>query len=889
MITDLGTDSRHNGRAVRPVPFVGRQEEMRFLTSEFERLRRGGRLVLVVGDAGVGKSRLLTEFATLQRRRGDCLSGRGSPMSTSMPFSILVEALESRLRQLPAKELRKLAGNRLPDLAHMLPSASVVLGGRKKTATTRLRVLESLRSLLESLAGERPLVLLLDDLHQADRSSWEALNYLARNPPAAAVLIVTATRSDALFSIPELAALIATLVKDGLVGEVRLPPLDAESVAALSQRTLPATAAPDTAAWLYARARGNALYTVALLEELALDSTRRVVPIGVQERVRMTLLELPRGSRDVLEAAAVIGHSFALDSILMLISGTTAGDLDELVRRGLIVESRRQGVAGYDFVHPLVQESIYAELGVARRRELHQALAMALPSTSLSTRAYHAGLGAAPGDLAAVGLLREAASQAERGEAHRDALVHLQRALEIAPANERLLRRELLDEIAWQASAAGEHLAGIEALEALAELVGADVEEAARTDVRLASFLSTGAGDLTRAEAHAARAVGLLSGRAEGRNLAAALNELAWIRGEAGNLSAQVAQSRRAADLARRAGADDVLMHALGCLGHALALIGDSTEAIAVLDDSIGLAKASGDSGQLGWHSGCRAVALLLAGRAEEASDLMDRLLQPRMNSSDVAYFSRALVNWHLGLWDHALADVRAVQALNPSAPSVHSAWALSLGGAILAGQGRTEEARSFLAQAERVYAGRPFYCFSAWHDWASGHALWLLGDPANARARFERALDRLDSMGARAAAAQIRPDLWQATRALGEVAPTVTDPSPLRRARELELNGALVEAVRIYSALPAQEEERRALSLLRAEGPTGRRAARRAGSLSDREQVVAELAGKGLTDRQIAARLNIGDRTVQTHLAHVYAKLGITGRNQLRPLSYGS
>jgi DNA-binding CsgD family transcriptional regulator/tetratricopeptide (TPR) repeat protein len=865
-----------------PVPFVGREAELRFLADELERSRQGSRMVIVVGEPGVGKSRLLREFASRERRRADFLLGRGSPASTAIPFSLLVEAIESRLRRLPVDEIRGLAGERLPDLAHLLPSVRLAFVEAEATPP-RLRVLDALRTVLEALASERPLVVLLDDLHQADRSSWEALNYLARNPPSARVLMAASIRPDELFGVAELAGLIATLIKDGLASEVRVPPLDVESVAGLTRRLLPANADPDTAAWLYARARGNALYTVALLGELVVDPTRRVVPIGVQEQVRMTLVGLTRSSREVVEAAAVIGHSFALSSILSLLPGIRAPDLEQLVRRALIVESDRANTPGYDFAHPLVQEAIYSGLGPARRRELHRAIAGALPADALSARAYHAGLGAVPGDLEAINLLRGAARQAEHEEAHRDALVHLQRALAIAPADPARLRQELLDEIAWLAASAGEHKAGIAALQSLAPLVANDEEEAARTHVRLASFLSAGAGELAAAESHATSAVRLLSSRPRSRTLAAAINELAWIRGEAGSLTEQVAESRRAAELASQAGANDVRMHALGCLGHALALIGEIDEAVSILGESLRLAHSSGDAGQVGWHTGALATALLLSGRAGEAEELLDRLLAPRANSSDVAYFSRAHVKWHLGHWDAALADVRKVQALNPSAPSVHSAWALSLGAGVLAGQGRADEARSFLAQAERVYQDRPFYCFSAWHDWATGHALWLLGDAVAARLRFERALARLESMGGTAAARQVRPDLWQITLALGQSAPATNDASPLRRARECELDGDLAEAGRIYATLPAPSQEQRVLARLRSQGPEGRRAARRSGSLTQRERIVANLAAGGLTDREIAARLHIGDRTVETHLAHVYAKLRIGGRIELR------
>jgi len=658
---------------------------------------------------------------------------------------------------------------------------------------------------------------------------------------------------------------------------------------------------------LFLRARGNPLYTIALLEELAIDPSRRVVPVSVQEGIRIALQELPESSLRVIEAASVIGDSFSLASILTMLPAASSEDIQLLVRRMLIVESKRERVPGYDFAHPLVQEAIYAGLGPARRRELHLLAAGAIAPEPIGVRAYHVGLGALPGDLEAVALLRQAAREAEHSQAHREALAHLEKALEVLPHSDTIQRREVLDEIGWQASAVGDHVSGVAALEKLISLVRDDPLELGRTHVRLASFLATGVGDLTRAERHAATAVKLLSEKSGDRFLPAALNELAWIHGEDGDLARQTAESRKAARLARLMGQTEALMHALGSQGHALALQGHTAEATSALEESLALARASGDHGQIGWHTGALGENLLCAGRIEEAAKLLNGLLDEAPNPSDVAYFTRARVNWFLGRWELALADARMVQALNPNAPSMHSAWTLSVAGLVLAGMGRRAEAVSLLAQAERTYAGRDFYCFSAWNDWASGYAAWVLGDLEQGRQRLERSVARLEGMGARAAAAQVLPDLVQLERATGNEARAkaweqrahdiggsteIWSEIPVRKARRLEQEalgskGAdrdekLAAAARSYAALPMPVEEQRVLALLRMTGTEGRRAARGAGSLSSRERMVARLAEGGSTTKEIAAKLGIGERTVETHLAHIYAKLGLSGRHDL-------
>jgi DNA-binding CsgD family transcriptional regulator len=892
---------------VRPIPFVGREPQLQFLEGELKQAQALGRVALVVGEPGIGKSRVLNELGRRNSRRVTILSARGSPVSTAIPFSVFVEAIESHLRRLDPAEVLEQGGQRLSDLQGLLPSVALALKTtRDHPIPSRLRILEAIRSLLEALAASRPVILAIDDLHQADPSSWECLNYLGRNPPAARILIVASVRSQELFGNPQLVGLVATLLKDGLAADVRLEPIDRIQVAALTRRLLPAADA-SIAEWLFFRARGNFLYTLALLEELTIDPSRRVVPISVQERVRIALQELPEASRRVIEAASVIGHTFSLASILAMFPTSSADDIQLLVNRSLIVENIGGPAPGYDFAHPLVQEAIYAGLGPARRREVHLLAARTLASEPIGVRAHHVGLGALPGDIEAVALLRQAARAAENTQAHREAIAHLQKALGLLPADDAVQRVELLDEIGWQASAAGDHQSGISALEALLPLVRDDTLESGRTHIRLASFLATGVGDLPGAERYVATAVQLLSDEGGDRLLPAALNESAWIHGEGGDLDRQIAESLEAARLARAIGQAEVLMHALGCAGHALALEGKIGEALPVLQESLALARASGDRGQVGWHTGALGEALLCAGRIGEAAELLDHLLGGEPNPSDVAYFSRARVNWFRGRWDLVLSDARIVQALNPTALSMHSAWTLSLAGLVLTGMGRRDEAVTFLSQAERIYAGRDFYCFSAWHDWASGCAAWVSGDLEQARERLERSVARLERMQARAAAAQVIPDLVQFERVTGgesraqmwerraqELGGQTSRWSevPVRRARQLELEALsgkvadrdekLAAAARLYASLPMPVEEQRVLALLRTTGIQGRRTARGAGSLSSRELSVARLAAAGSTTRQIATKLGIGERTVETHLAHIYAKLGVSGRQEL-------
>ena len=387
-------------------PFVGRAEELRELRRELDTaVASGSRIALVTGDPGVGKTRLLAEFLRAAGRRATCLLGRGSPLDTAIPFSIVVEALQSHLRTLGAAEVSSLVGDRAHELAALLPSVAATIGpAADGPAPSRLATLEALAGLLKDMARARPLVVCLDDVHQADPSTWEFLSYLGRNPIRSPLMIAVACRTEAVTSDQPFGASIAGLLKDGLASEVRLSPLDREEMAALARCALGSERADgELASWLYDRTRGNALFAMDLLEELALDPSRRVVPISVKERVRASVTVLDPEGRTVLELASVLGHTFSLRTIAGLLPEGGGSLVDGLVAQRFLVERSEGGEVSFDFVHPLVQEAIYGNIGAARRRELHLGVARRSGGEQLAVRAYHAARGALRGTIGRCG------------------------------------------------------------------------------------------------------------------------------------------------------------------------------------------------------------------------------------------------------------------------------------------------------------------------------------------------------------------------------------------------------------------------------------------------------------------------------------------------------
>lgn len=923
---------------MRESPFVGRGAELARLREELAATRDGARLLFVTGEAGVGKSRALAEFQIQARPRARFLVGRGSPLGTGIPFSVIVEALESHLRGLDADAVRALCPARIAMLREILPSVAAAIT-EGPSAPSRLATFEALLCVMTAIAADRPLVLVIDDAHRADPSTWELLGYVARNPPRAPLLIVATLRDGGIDADDAIAATLRVLLKDGLAAELHVGPLAKDDVSALVTRSLGVDATPGTAGWLYERTRGNALFTTAIIEQLHDDPTRRQVPQSVRAHVESLTAGLSDEGRELLSVAAALGGAFSVRSIAGLVPGA-GRKLDELARRGLVSERGTEGEARYDFGHPLVQEVTYDALGSARRRELHEWLSRALAGETLAVRAYHAARGALPNDAAALAIIWDAAREAERAQTHREALEHLSALRRLIPTDAPE-RATALDEIGWQAAEAGAFAIGIEAINELLERTD-EASAKAVLHMRLASLLSAGPGDLAAAEVQAREAVRLFGVAGAEDRLASATNELAWIRGEAGDLQAQIDGSRDALARAEALGDETLTLHALGSLG--FAYMGERPElAVETLRRSVSLAVARRDQVQIGWHTGGLALALLCAGRTEEATRVLDALLDHGSSPSAIPYVIRVFLNWFVGRWDQALADHRVVQALHPGEIPVYAAWSATIAGLIEIARRDDVAGERHLEQGTRAYARSDFYFQGVLHDWALGSARALLGDHAAARERLDRASARAVSMNAPAIECFVLPDLVVSLVAVGDIGTARGAAARARKiattlstalsaasasyaeglvahaerrssaaraslreaadvwatlglrtleARALEAlarahEGAdairiATDAARIYSSIGAVRQEERIRAELRGRGTAGRRSAQAVGELTPREREVVTLVREGLSNREIGERLHVSERTIETHLAHIYGKLGVDNRRDL-------
>jgi DNA-binding SARP family transcriptional activator len=364
------------------LPLIGRQEAWEQLRATWRMAARGqAHLVVVTGEAGIGKTRLVAELVEWIARQGNATARTRSYAAegrlTYAPVAdwLRAEALRAVLPRLGPVWLAEVS-RLLPELRAEHPELPEPQPVRE--SWQRLRMFEAFSRAV--LASGAPLLLFLDDMQWADAETLAWLHYLLRFAPQARLLLAGTIRPEEMDAEPALATLLADVRREGLLTELALGPLGETETAELAAHLAGRPLHEDEALRLYRETQGHPLFVVetvraGLLEESAAGWT---LPPKVQAVIAARLAQLSPEASALAALAATIGRPFSLD-VLAEASGederSLARAIDELWQRRLMLE---HGTGEYDFSHDKLREVAYAQVSPARRRLMHRQVARAL-------------------------------------------------------------------------------------------------------------------------------------------------------------------------------------------------------------------------------------------------------------------------------------------------------------------------------------------------------------------------------------------------------------------------------------------------------------------------------------------------------------------------------
>jgi DNA-binding CsgD family transcriptional regulator len=689
-------------------PFVGRARELAMLSALMPWGRGDGRrVVLVGGEAGSGKSRLVREFGTAVAEQDVRVLYGACDAVVQAPYGPFVDALDHLARVTDPAELRAAVGTAGGELARLLPDLAIRLGEPAAPAgadpdTERHRLHTAVTDLLTGISRRRPVLLVIEDAHWADAATLGLLRHLARAGGRARLLML-ATFRDTDTDMPDaLTEALADLRRSEDVVRTRLPGLSDDDVTEFVRRAAGGAAEAGVATLAHAitgLTEGNAFLVCELWRGLVdtgvvdvVDGTLRLrrpldelgTPESVREVAGRRLAHLRPATSHLLELAATAGGEFELD-VLRLAAGVSepvlAEALDEAVRSGMIEELPSRGLA-YRFTHELVRRALYDGLSALRRAELHLRVGEALERSGarsgrrLADLAHHFAAAAPLGGAErGVEYSVQAARAAAAALAYEQAAERLRDALELGRQAPRE-RAELLIELGSARHRAGR---SVDALDAFASAAGI-------------------AGELGDAELLARAAIGY--------------ENACW---------RPVITDELAVELLERAAAtlpdapSQLRVGVLGGLARALQIRGDKARGIAVRADAIAMARTLDDRAALAtvlvasyWSSGMLPAEEVLAALTE-ARDLAAELGDVELRSEAMNWRIAALVS--LCELDAAREEIGTVRATaERTAQPFHLHVAEHSGSAIALCEGRLAEAEAMAQRSHewsRLLTGR--------------------------------------------------------------------------------------------------------------------------------------------------------------------------------------
>ncbi|GAA0412892.1 AAA family ATPase [Microbispora corallina] len=840
-----------------------RSETLDLLSGLLRESAHGGRVAVVAGEAGIGKSVLVAEFA---RRCGPAawvLWGGCDRLITPRALG-------------PLHDIGRQAGGALAERLNA--------GAAQE---------ELFAAFLDAVSGpsQRPRpVVVVEDAHWADEATLDWLIWSGRRIGRLPVLFVVTYRDDEVGAEHPLRGALAAL-PSAITRRVSLPPLSRECVDGQAHR---AGRDPEQ---VYRLSGGNPLLVTELLK-----AEGRAVPATVQDLVLDRLRQLPRPARELAHLVSVIPTR----ADAAVVAG--APDLVEMcVDAGVLVPSGD----GVSYRHELLRGAVEDTLSPARRAALHRRVLDVLAGVAgidPGRLVHHA---TQAGDEAAVLRYGQVAGAgAARQGAHREATAHYRSAAVYADRLPAARRAELLEAYAFQAYLAGLAEEGLRARRAaLAVRESLRQPEAAGENLRWISRLAWWAGDAEQAWEAAARAVTVLESEPPGRHLAMAYSNRSQLHMLAGEPEPAVAWGERARTLADRLGDAETSVHAEINVSTARLTGGDETAA-AALREVHERASALGMADHAARALVNLATALVQLAEYEAAAPAVDRALA-YATGQDLDGYVQYLLGVRAGVrlvrcdWAGALADADA--ALDrPARAGVAVVPALLARGRIQAARGEPEARATLdeaLRQAERTGEVQRVCPVAA----ARSEYFLLYGDAGRAAEEARRGLDLAGRVRHSVYMGELAYRLWRAGGAgfpeagarpyrmmadgdwAGAAAEWARRGAPYLRAEALAGGdrGAAAEALRVLGELGATRTAERLRAELRRRGftgmPRGPRPATAAnpGGLTPRQAEVLALLTEGLSNAEIAGRLSLSAKTVDHHISAVLGKLGVASRGQ--------
>jgi DNA-binding CsgD family transcriptional regulator/tetratricopeptide (TPR) repeat protein len=837
---------------------------------------RGGRIAVVAGEAGIGKSALVGEFVRRCGARARVLWGGCDRLVTPRALG-------------PLHDIGRQVGGALAQSLRAGDAQDVIFDAfMHELSATR----------------QRPTpVVVVEDAHWADEATLDWLTFMGRRIGRTQALIVVTVRDDELGPEHSLRGALAAL-PSAIVRRMTLPPLSQECVVEQSR-----LAGRDAAA-VRRLAGGNPLLVTELLKA---DGPE--VPDVVQDLILDRLRGVPGPARELAQLVAVVPTR--ADGVLLAAVDGGAEAAEACVAAGVLATSGD----GLAFRHELLRGAVEESLSPTRRQTLHQRVLRVLsevPEIDPGRLVHHARLA---GDAAAVLRFGQVAgANAAQQGARREATEHYRAAAEHADRLPPDQRAQLFKAYATQGHLAGSHEEALRARQVALEVrEGLGVVGPIGENLRWISRLAWWTGDAAQARDAASRALQVLESAPASRELAMAYSNRAQLHAMAYEIDAAVTWGERARDLAQRLGDVDTAVHAMINIGTAR-IIGGHPDAQALLEQAHEVAAAHGFAENAG-----RALCNLASGTAEElaryadAEPLADRALAYATatgleNWVEWLHGARAEIRFERGDWRGAMADSDASLAARAVRRGLNVVAALVVRGRIQSARAEPE-ALATLDEVARLTAGvHDVQYLRGPAEARAEHFRWA-GDMDRARTELQHVLDVAASVSPQPfTIGRLVYRLWlvggsdERVDALVATPGLVAEPYQMMikgdwagAAREWEVRGAVwlraealaagdhaaaTEALRVFDSLGAVRAATHLRNELRRRGlarvPRGpRRTATNAAGLTPRQLDVLRLLAEGGSNAEIARRLSLSPKTVDHHVSAVLAKLGVTSRSQ--------